>query len=99
MGLDNVLHDAEAQARAATSPASSLVHPVEPLEQPWKVLLGNADSGVSDIESNKFALVLQTKIDAAFVGVLQRVLDEVYNHLGHLRGVRLDIDVVGSLVG
>ena len=48
MEKNGVLHDGEPQAGAAGLPGARLVHPVEPLENPRKVLLRNPRSPIRD---------------------------------------------------
>src|SRR2546429_9816624 len=75
-GLDDVLDDREAEAAPAR--CAGAVGAEEPLEEPWRVLLGNAGAGVAHLEQD--ASVGGTGLDhsvRAFSGVPDRVLDEV----------------------
>ena len=56
--MDAVLHDREAQPRAANFPATSLVDPVEALEDPVDVFLGDADAIVREAEIVIFGVFL-----------------------------------------
>ena len=56
--MDAVLHDREAQPRAANFPASPLVDPVEPLEDPVDVFRGDADTIVREAEIVIFGVFL-----------------------------------------
>src|SRR2546429_9522119 len=75
-GLDDVLDDREAEAAPAR--CAGAVGAEEPLEEPWRVLLGNAGAVVAHLEQD--ASFVGTELDHAgrsFAGVPDRVLDGV----------------------
>ena len=77
-GLDDMLDDREAEAAPAR--CAGAVGAEEPLEEPWRVLLGNAGAVVAHLEQD--ASVVGTELDHAgrsFAGVPDRVLDEVFD--------------------
>src|SRR2546430_6268025 len=75
-GLDDVLDDREAEAAPARG--AGAVGAEEPLEEPWRVLLGNAGAVVAHLEQD--ASVVGPELDdagGALAGVPDRVLDQV----------------------
>src|SRR2546423_11183967 len=74
-GLDDVLDDREAEA--APSRGAGAVGAEEPLEQAWRVLLGDACAVVTNLEED--ASVVRPEVDHAgrpFARVPDPVLDE-----------------------
>ena len=77
-----MLDDGESQAGAAGLFGMAFVHPVEPLEDPLLLILGNADTGVCD--NDLFALQGRAHPDAdrtAPAVVLDGVFTDVVDHL------------------
>ena len=80
--LHGVLHDGEAQPRAAGGLGVALIHPVEPLEHPALVLRGDADAGIRHRDGGGAVLRGHLHLYGA-VGdvILDGVVAEVEDHL------------------
>ena len=70
MVLCPVLDDGQAQARAAHPAGVALVHPVEPLENPFLLALGDADSRVRNGQDSALPGAADPDGDAAPVLVV-----------------------------
>ena len=100
MGLHDVLHDREPQARAAELPAAGLVDAVEPLEEPWQVLGLDATALVADGDDHGWAAAGRFGLDAdrdpdraARIAVFDGIVNEVDQCLLQERCVDLSLDV------
>ena len=94
MEFHDVLGKVQAEADALDMFASGFVDFVEPFENTVDLLFRNAFSGVGDAdESTAFRLFHADANDAAFVGELDRVVEEVVGDLEQKFRVSLDFDV------
>ena len=79
----SVLHDGEAQPRAAGGLGVALIHPVEPLKDPVRLPGGDADAGVLHGEDHKAVLLGDRDLHGpAVLIVLDGVVAEVEDRLG-----------------
>src|SRR5215831_9370459 len=74
VGLDDMLDDGEAQARAAGLARAGLVHAVETFEDARQVLGHDADAGVGRVDGYAVLPALRRDVDAP---AARRVLDGV----------------------
>src|SRR3989442_258848 len=95
-GLDDVLDDREAEAAPARG--AGAVGAEEPLEEPWRILLGNAGSVVAHLEQD--ASVVGPELDHAgrsFARVADPVLDQALDDRPeHARAERDAVKAAGS---
>src|SRR5882724_4151495 len=92
VGLDEMLGDGEAEARAANFAGTGSVHTIETFENARLVGLGNADAGVRDGEFDFAGVRRGTEHDlAAGRGVLDRIVEQILQNFGETPAVRRDI--------
>ena len=80
MHQHHLVHDAQAQTRAAGLPAAGLVHPVEAVEDMSLILPGDAGAVVGDGHHRVPAGADQPHLDGA---ALLRILDGVFHQVVH----------------
>lgn len=83
MGVQDVLHDAQAQSGAAAVARAVFVHPVEALEDVLLVLVGHARTIVGDLDVDVLAVILHVKADLQVLAlpVFEGVVEEVEEDL------------------
>src|SRR5882724_13049697 len=92
VGLDEMLGDGEAEARAANFAGTGSVHTIETFENAGLVGLGNADAGVRDGEFDFCGVGRGAEHDlAAGRGILNRIVEEILQNFGETLAVRRDI--------
>ena len=84
--FDDALGDGEPQARAAAAASTAAIHLGKWLEEPGDVFGADAGAGVLHLEAQPGAAcygfeALHTELDAALVGELDGVADQVHEHL------------------
>ncbi len=90
-GLDDVLDDREAEAAAARG--AGAVGAEEPLEEPWRVLLGNAGPVVADLERDAVADATKSdRASRALARVSDGVLDQVLHDRSQHSAAKRDAD-------
>ena len=75
------LHDGEAEAETLAALARWIVELMELLENRLKLLFGNADPGIPDLDAQLVAAPPAAEQDLAFIGVFHCVREQVADHL------------------
>src|SRR6201981_415127 len=75
------LDDGETEAEALAALARRIVELMELLEDRLKLLFGNADPGIPDLDAQLVAAPPTTEQDLALIGVFHRVREQVADHL------------------
>src|SRR5690242_12998485 len=79
--LDLALDDREPQPRAAAIATAACIDPVEPLEDPLLLALGDALAAVRDRHPDPLLEGFDVDADLGVVTVLDRVVDQVLEHV------------------
>ena len=79
--IRQALHDGETEAEATAALAARIVELMELRENRMKLLFGNADAGVPDLDAQLVAAPPATEQDLAALGVFHRVREQVADHL------------------
>jgi hypothetical protein len=87
MGLDEMLHDGKAEARASNLTGPPRIHSVESLEDPWEMLRWNSNSRVAHSNDHSAFLPARENRDAAGLRVAYGVLDQVLQDLAERGGI------------
>ena len=94
---DELMHNAQAQARAALFAAAGLIYAIEAVEDVGQVFLGDAGAVVGHGEAGVPALALEGHPDhAAVLGILDGVFHQIINDLIQLGFVGIDIAGIGQ---
>src|SRR5436309_5912670 len=88
--LDEPLADVETEAGPAHALSHLGVEAVELLEDPLLLMRGDSESLVAHAEPHRVVVRLEADFDLTLAGVLDRVLDEVDEHLPQLVRIRGD---------
>ena len=110
--IAQALHDGETEAEAAAPFARGIVELMVLLEDRLKFLVGDADSGVPDLDAQHSLAPTATEQHLAAPGVFQRVRKQVADHLleqariaadrkaarDHAQGKPLCLRVIGELI-
>src|SRR6516162_4110096 len=75
------LHDGEAESETLAALARRIVELMELLENRLKLLFGNADPGIPDLDAQLVAAPPAAKQDLALIGVFHCVREQVADHL------------------
>jgi hypothetical protein len=81
--------DVEPEPGAADAAGQIRIAPVELCEDPTQLVAGDSEAVVPDGEANVVGVGLEANLDPGFArGVLDRILEQVVEHLAKLPAVR-----------